>query len=72
MDIRFLLSLYLAVGLPFLPPAVSETQPDPLVFGSDAELMTSQIKKGFKLMFALKLDESTVEIFCEIGTVMGI
>jgi len=44
MDIRFLLS-YLAVGVPFLPPAISETQPDSLVFGFDAELITSQMRK---------------------------
>lgn len=33
MNIRLLLSLFSAVGLPFLPPAISETQPDSLVFG---------------------------------------
>lgn len=45
MAIRFLLSLYSAVGSTFLPPATSETQPESLDLVSDAKFLTSQMRK---------------------------
>lgn len=64
MAIRFL--FHCMQQLAFLPPAISETQPDSLSLVSNAEFITSQMKKDLSKCLLWNLDEYAA------GTVMGI